>query len=90
MTKAKYFERKKKPRQHYQDNILRRNREVRDLFNKLCDKNTRPYVLEFFMLNYFMNENAIYHALRTVDRAPVDPARASIQYLTAINEKFKL
>lgn len=87
---AKYFHRQIKPRTLYTANLLRRNREVRDLFNRLCERHTRPYVLGFFATNYFMNETAIYHALRQVDKEPVDMEQASIQYREAIKESFRL
>lgn len=90
MGKPKHFKYRKITRHQYQTNIARRNREVRDLYNRLRPKFTEAYVTEFFMHNYFMNESATKSALVNSDKEPVDLATASIQYKTAIKEDFNL
>lgn len=75
-----------KPRQ----SVTVRDREVRDLYNKLRKTYVSDRVDEFFAMNYFMSKSAVEQALRRCDRKEVDLDTASIQYLTAIKEDFKL
>lgn len=67
-----------------------RDREVRDLYNKLGKKFKYHIVLQFFQQNYFIQEGAILTTLRQVDNEPVDLSIASIQYKTAIDPTFNL
>lgn len=73
-----------------QTNTVRREREVRDLFNRLMGKYRSDYVFDFFHQNYFITQSGVYEILKRTDKVPVDITTASIQYKTAIKEDFNL
>lgn len=71
---------------------LRRNREVRDLYNRFRNERLYLYdrILDFFDRNYTLQERTIMHILKSVDDQPVEYATASIQYSAAMDANFKL
>ncbi len=65
-------------------------REIRDLYNKLMKKYNYYKVLDWFELNYFVQEQTLMQMIKRSDNLPVDLPKASINYLTAINPDFHL
>lgn len=70
--------------------MLHRWREVRDLSNHLRKHYNRDTVMQFFERNYFYGSEMIDNILRNVDKQPVDPARCTITYLTAMRPDFDI
>lgn len=72
------------------DNIARRNREIRDLYNLLRKTYNWQTVYEFFEINYFIDRWAVDRAIRLSDSRPVVKDKASLQYKQAIDTDYKL
>ena len=83
---------RKKPPQRPQKrpSLTNRNREVRDLYNKLCKTYKYWLVVQFISQNYRIQESHIMSVIRDSDNDPVDLSKASVTYLAAIKEDFNL
>lgn len=67
-----------------------RAREIRDLYNKLR-KTYRPAIVDkFFRDNYFIQPRTVEIFVKESDSCPVDLECASITYITAMQDTFKL
>lgn len=67
-----------------------RAREIRDLYNKLR-KIYRPAIVDkFFRDNYFLQPRTVEIFVKESDNLDVDLDSASIIYITAIQDSFKL
>lgn len=69
---------------------IHRDREVRDLYQKLMKKFRYDVVLQFLERNYFIQEGTLMHIMRRVDSNPVDMDRATIIYKVAMADNFSL
>lgn len=67
-----------------------RNREIRDLYNKLCKTYKYYLVVKFISKNYCIGEGQIMVILRVTDKEPVDMEKASVIYQVAISDTFNL
>lgn len=67
-------------------NKQRRNREVRDIHNKLRKKYTSETVMTFIEANYFIGEQQVYEIIRQVDTEPV--TNPSIIYQNVMRDDF--
>ena len=67
-----------------------RNREIRDLYNKLRKSYKYSLVLDFFAQNYCIQEGQLMTVLRRTDKEPVDLKKASVAYQIAIKDDFNL
>lgn len=70
------------------ESTIRRDREVRDVFNKLRAKYRNDCVLDFISRNYFMTNMTVYNSVQRVDKLPV--TEPSIIYKTVMSDDFKL
>lgn len=70
------------------NNSKRRDREIRDVYNKLRAKYTASAVKDFIETNYFVGSEALYKILSRVDKGKVQ--RPSMLYTTAMDPEFKL
>jgi hypothetical protein len=69
---------------------LQRDREIRDIYNRLMPRYRYHIILTFIERNYWVREGSVMQILRRVDAEPVDPERASIAYNTAMGPDFHL
>lgn len=67
-----------------------RAREIRDLYNKLRKKYRPAIVDKFFRDNYFIQPRTVEIFVKESDDRDVDPDNASIIYITAMQDNFKL
>lgn len=68
--------------------LLRRDREVRDVFNKLKKTYNSEVVELFFERHYFLQRPTVYSIVRNSDNEPV--TAGSITYTTVMDPNFKL
>lgn len=92
MTKTKTSRKQRKitVSQEVQECRMRKCREVRDLYNKFKPKYNYYAMLDWFRLNYFVQEMTLLAMIRRSDNLPIDHAQASINYTTAIKPDFNL
>ena len=69
-------------------NKTRRNREVRDIVNKLRRKYKSEMVMTFIESNYFIDQVRVYAIMSEVDAKAVESP--SLIYTTVMNDDFHL